>query len=300
MRFPFGEWLSGRFAPFLLQCAFACGTIKYQVTDADTEGSFQVENCLVFFDADGTLLFFNRFVSPRTAEQVNRLRSAGHRVFINSGRSRALIGPELTDLIPFDGFVCGSTYVEYHGEILHAKRLDVETVRAVCRFCMENGVRGVLEGEREVYSVCGGVFYKTADITLDITDRLDEYMADPDEMRLTKVTFSRPLTPDEAALFPALRIINFEYKDPCSEGILAGYTKAFGMELLAKKFSVPRERIVAFGDSVNDIEMLQYAGTSVIMQSADHLLDAFATFRTESDAEGVAEGIEKLFFKERL
>ena len=37
----------------------------------------------------------------------------------------------------------------------------------------------------------------------------------------------------------------------------------------------------------------------MIMQTADHLLDVFATFRTESDVEGVAEGIEKLFFKER-
>lgn len=254
-----------------------------------------MENCLVFFDVDGTLLFRNNYISPRTIAQINRLRGAGHRIFINTGRCRALIVPELTRSISFDGFVCGSTYVEYHGEVLHSKRIDPDTVRAVCAFCLERGVRGILEGERQVYSVGGSVFHKT----LDITDRLDEYMADPDEMRLTKVTFSRPLTPDEAAFFPALRIINFEYKDQYSEGILAGYTKAFGMELLAKRFSVPRERIVAFGDSVNDIEMLQYAGTSVIMQTADHLLDVFATFRTESDVEGVAEGIEKLFFKER-
>ena len=98
--------------------------------------------------------------------------------------------------------------------------------------------------------------------------------------------------------FPALRIINFG--DAYSEGILFGYTKAFGMELLSQKLSVPRARIVAFGDSVNDIEMLQYAKTGVIMKSSDPSLDVYAAFRAGSDEEGVAEGIEKLFFKEKL
>ncbi len=253
-----------------------------------------MEDCLVFFDVDGTLLFRNNYISPRTIAQINRLRGAGHRIFINTGRCRALIVPELTRSISFDGFVCGSTYVEYHGEVLHAKRIDPDTVRAVCAFCLENGVHGVLEGERQVYSVCGGVFHKT----LDITEHMEEYMADPDRMRLTKFTFSRALTPAEAARFPALRIINFG--DAYSEGILFGYTKAFGMELLSQKLSVPRARIVAFGDSVNDIEMLQYAKTGVIMKSSDPSLDVYAAFRAGSDEEGVAEGIEKLFFKEKL
>ena len=56
--------------------------------------------------------------------------------------------------------------------------------------------------------------------------------------------------------------------------------------------------IVAFGDSVNDIEMLKFAGKGVIMHSATAKLDEYAYLRTELDEGGVTEGIEKIFFGE--
>ena len=33
-----------------------------------------MEDCLVFFDVDGTLLFRNNYISPRTIAQINRMR----------------------------------------------------------------------------------------------------------------------------------------------------------------------------------------------------------------------------------
>ena len=70
------------------------------------------------------------------------------------------------------------------------------------------------------------------------------------------------------------------------------------MRLLCEKLSVSRENTVAFGDSVNDIEMLAYAGKGVVMHSAPAALDRYATLRADVDFGGVAFGIEKIFFGE--
>ena len=249
-----------------------------------------MEPCLVFLDVDGTLLFRGE-ICGKDVEALRRLGAAGHKIFINSGRSRAVLPKQLLDAVEFDGFVCGSTYVEYHGEVLHRVLVDDATVRAVCRYAKENGVRMLLEGETHAYGVYGGAFHAC----VDITDRLDTYLEEPSRMRVTKITFDRDLPPAVAETFSGIRVINF---GGYSEAIVRGYDKAFGMRFLGEKLGIPRENTVAFGDSVNDTEMLAYAGKSVIMHSAPASLDRYATLRADADFGGVALGIEKIFFGE--
>lgn len=250
-----------------------------------------MEKSLVFLDVDGTLLFGNTKISAADVDALRRLQAAGHKIFINSGRSRSIVPKALTEQVSFDGFVCGSTYIEYQGEVLHRKPVDDDTVRAVCRYAAEHGWGALLEGEVAAYGIHGGAFHPC----IDITDALDEYLREPSRMRVTKFTFTCDIAPEVAARFPGIRVINF---GGYSEGIVHGYDKAFGMRLLGEKLGVPRERMVAFGDSVNDVEMIDYAGVGVIMHSAPTLLDQYAALRVDKDFGGVALGIEKIFFGE--
>lgn len=251
-----------------------------------------MEQHLLFFDIDGTLLFRNKEYSEKNVDALLRLKAAGHKIFINSGRSRSIIPDILTDRIPFDGFVCGSTYVECGGEVLHRVIMDDDTIRAACRYAKENGWKLLLECEKSAYGINGGCFHDNT----DITDVLEEYLEEPSNMLVTKLTFGCDVPHEVSKDFHGIRIINF---GGFAEGIASGYDKAYGMKLLGKKFNVPRERIVAFGDSVNDNEMLRYAGKSVVMKSAPAAYDEFVTYRADSDFEGVADGINKLFFGEQ-
>ena len=45
----------------------------------------------------------------------------------------------------------------------------------------------------------------------------------------------------------------------------AGTSKGMGMLKIAKKYGIPEEKICAFGDSYNDIDMLQKAGLGIAM-----------------------------------
>lgn len=245
-----------------------------------------MEKHLVFFDVDGTTLHNNTEIREADVEAMRRLKQAGHMLFLNTGRSRAVLPDALLQAVEFDGFVCGSTYVEYRGKVLHRACLDDETLRGFCLWAKESGVALLLEGETAAYGIHGGCFHPC----IDITEALEACMEEPSTLRITKITADCKIPTRVSSRFPNMRCINF---GAYSEQIVGGYDKAFGMRMLCEKTGVPKARTVAFGDSVNDIEMLDFAAKGVIMPEAPATLEAHAHFRAT-----VAEGIEQIFFGE--
>jgi Cof subfamily protein (haloacid dehalogenase superfamily) len=72
-------------------------------------------------------------------------------------------------------------------------------------------------------------------------------------------------------------------------------SKAAGLDKLARIHGLSHEQIMVVGDNFNDLEMLEYAGTSVIMGNADRSLlerEEFYTTLTNNE-DGVAAAIEK-------
>ena len=74
-----------------------------------------------------------------------------------------------------------------------------------------------------------------------------------------------------------------------------GADKGNALRLIAEKCSIPREAVLAVGDSMNDVSMLNWAGYPVAMNNADSKLKEIAALVTEksNDEDGVAEMIER-------
>jgi hydroxymethylpyrimidine pyrophosphatase-like HAD family hydrolase len=65
--------------------------------------------------------------------------------------------------------------------------------------------------------------------------------------------------------------------------------------MLGTRLKIPRDAIIAFGDSANDLEMLTYAGTGVAMGNASAAAKAAADRVTGTNNEdGVASVIEEV------
>lgn len=62
---------------------------------------------LIFFDIDGTLMGASRKVTEKNEEAIHELRKNGHKVFLCTGRSPASIDQSLID-IGFDGVVASA------------------------------------------------------------------------------------------------------------------------------------------------------------------------------------------------
>ena len=63
---------------------------------------------LIFFDIDGTLIDEKERRMPESArEAIARARENGHICMINTGRTKRLVGKDITGLTEFDGLLLG-------------------------------------------------------------------------------------------------------------------------------------------------------------------------------------------------
>lgn len=79
----------------------------------------------------------------------------------------------------------------------------------------------------------------------------------------------------------------------CIDILRSGIHKAWGLQELLKRWDIKAEEIMAFGDSENDVEMLQLAGIAYAMENADDKAKAVATdFAPSNSQAGVYQVLE--------
>ena len=81
--------------------------------------------------------------------------------------------------------------------------------------------------------------------------------------------------------------------------IIPGVHKANGLRILQERWGIKNHEVVAFGDSGNDIEMLQHAGFGFAMANAAAPVKAVAGYRApHNNEEGVLHIIDKVLNRE--
>ena len=73
-----------------------------------------------------------------------------------------------------------------------------------------------------------------------------------------------------------------------------GYSKATGIERMCRETGVEQRYTMGFGDSTNDLPMLDYTAVSVAMGNSDPVLFDRVDYVTASVKE---DGIEKALYK---
>jgi Cof subfamily protein (haloacid dehalogenase superfamily) len=76
-------------------------------------------------------------------------------------------------------------------------------------------------------------------------------------------------------------------------------SKGAGVAAAAAELGIARAEVMAVGDNLNDLEMLHYAGTSVIMANAQASLHAVERFQVTAtnDEDGVALAVERFILR---
>ncbi|MFP3488979.1 HAD-IIB family hydrolase, partial [Staphylococcus sp. SIMBA_130] len=74
-----------------------------------------------------------------------------------------------------------------------------------------------------------------------------------------------------------------------------GGSKAKGIEAMIDHLGFKRENTYAFGDALNDIEMLKFAGTGVAMGNGYDEVKEVADYITDPvDQNGIQKGLKKV------
>ncbi len=226
-----------------------------------TDHKFQAPSkgeCAVFFDLDGTLLSSDGKISPNVRREIERVKALGHKIFINTGRSKAHLPSGIADDPLFDGLICGSAYIEKDGRILMNKTLSRAAKEDILRFADKTGVPIIFEGVKKDYLY---LFEKTPNnLCIGIDISREDFLRESEEV--TKMTFCRVITDIDTSDITTLRVIKFR---TYGEGIIHGCDKARAMGILLAELGIPKDRIISFGDSENDVEMLKASGIAVVM-----------------------------------
>ena len=253
---------------------------------------------LLFFDIDGTLITDDqRKVFPADAKAaLQAARLAGNLVFINTGRVRCNVNEILSET-KFDGMVCGcGTYIEYHGEVLLHRTIPKERCRELALFCRECRLQCFFE----YADFCG--YDPEVDLPYirpvveDMERKGYTFMNDisGEDFRFDKFSGWYDETSD-VERFRRETAGEFKYIDR-GPGFFEveprGFSKASGMQFLLEYFDLPFSCSYAFGDSNNDLEMLQYAAHSVCMEQGSELCRRQAEFVTTGvEQEGIRKAL---------
>ena len=253
----------------------------------------------VFFDIDGTLWDFHMQVPPSTVRAIQALRDNGNYAFICSGRSRAAIqAKELLEDITFDGILAGcGTYIEYEGEVVYERKLSKEELVTLLEVFGKYKTPVVLEGKQYLYADMGQ-FQDNAYITrlkellgesfVPLPKEVDGYDANKMTVYFTQGDFE-----------DVKKTLSGKYELLCHtpevfEILPGGFSKAKGIQWICDYLGIAHEDTYAFGDSVNDLEMLRYVEHGIAMGNATKVAKEAADYvTTDIWADGIQEGLKR-------
>ncbi len=251
---------------------------------------------IVFFDIDGTLLDHDKKIPESTKYAVSMLKKSGVDVAIATGRAPFMF-EDIREELGIDSFISfNGQYVVYKGEIIYANPLNQDVLMRIDKYAAANshplvfldheGMKANVKHHSHIAESIGS------------TLKMEHPQFDPDYYKHRDIyqalLFS---TREEQHLyegrFDGIKFIRWHEK---SQDILpAGGSKAKGIEVFIERIGIPQNRVYAFGDALNDLEMLRYAGCGVAMGNAMAEVKEAASHVTRDVAEdGILHGLKMI------
>lgn len=257
---------------------------------------------LIVLDLDGTLLTDNQTISEKTKNTLIKAKEAGHQVMIATGRpfrASELYYKELnltTPIVNFNGALIhhpkNKSWEPIHSPI--NKNVVYDVVDSVDKYQYENIIAEVLD---DVYlhvedELMMNIF-KMGNPQVTIGNLKGNLTTDPTSLLIHSKESNVPLIRKHLEEVHAELIEHRRWGAPFHiiEIVRKGLNKAVGISRIAKEMNIPRERIIAFGDEDNDLEMIDYAGVGVAMANGIDKLKNIANEVTLSNNE---DGIAKI------
>lgn len=267
---------------------------------------------MIALDLDGTLLTTDKVLTERTKTALQRAIDKGIVVLPATGRPLAGIPQEILEFpgIRYAITANGARIVDVREErTLYEKKVSYENGRKVLEICgkydvlLEIYYDGVGYAEESALKRVGdympmasmaAYIRNTRKPVRDIMEMYDRCRKPTDKVQA--------IFTSEEERKKAWKEVEDHVPDIEITGALCnnievnarGVNKGKGILILGEILGIKKEAIMAFGDGLNDIAMLQAAGMGIAMDNAAEAVRAAADAITLSnDEEGVAAAIER-------
>lgn len=254
----------------------------------------------VFFDIDGTLYNPAIGVPDSTIKGIKELKQKGHLAFISTGRARAMIPQDLVDL-GFDGVLaaCG-TYVEYEGRVIYNIDLEKSIGDNIISILKKHNIFFILEGQDYLYMDYNEDFegdkFSVKKFKGAFGDKIKPVTGSELDYHFNKITCK---TNENSNFKEAYKTIE-KYFDcifhnaQFIELVPKGFSKVKGIEAIIEHLNIDVENTYAFGDSLNDIDMLNYVKYGIAMGNSSPEVLEIANHKTDTiENDGIYKGLKE-------
>lgn len=255
------------------------------------------EPAVLFFDVDGTLTSFDpddmtdkdfNAIHPSKAvvDAFGRLRNAGHRAFICTGRPLWLVADGLRALNPAGIVAMAGATLEVEGRVVHEDCFDEDIVEELARRITVAGGEALFETNGATYSLEPVGVEQSFLLGAGVVHGVDQMRIDG-RLRVGKVCINAydlaRVANDDGFIEREFELCNTggQNRELSPKGIDKGVGVARALEYLGRTGNA---RTFGFGDSGNDLGMLAAVETAVAMGNAMPEVKAVADYVTDDVA----------------
>lgn len=230
---------------------------------------------VLFFDIDGTLIDTQggAFKIPEGAKRkMKELQEQGDLLFIASGRPYAFIPKELSDF-GFDGMIlCNGAHVELQGKIIYHQPIKTNLLKELINKLNRNNFEYIIETKR--YAYLNPKFNALNDFFMSCNINENYLCKDfnEDEVLSECLKLEANIPVNCHKMIEEMIEEDFSHDKHGTDNAFEIYSnvisKAMGMRKVIDYFNLDIEKSYAFGDGLNDIEMIKMAGNGIAMGNA--------------------------------
>ncbi len=263
---------------------------------------------LIAMDMDGTLTNSQKEISEETKQALIKVEKLGVKLVLASGRPTPGLFKEAKELKmdQYGGYLLsfnGANVKEYpsmkviYNNVINKKYIlpIINNAKALNLGIMTYDENNIVIDNPKTYKV--EYEQKITNMNIKEVDDLRTYVDYEPNKFLLSVPKEYIKTQLEEFKLPFGDCLSIYTSAPFYiEVVSKGINKAEGLKSIVERLEISNKDIIAFGDEMNDLAMLQYAGWGVAMKNAVKPVKLIADEVTDSnDEDGIAKSLYKIF-----
>lgn len=237
---------------------------------------------IIFFDIDNTLYLTEQQVIPKsTIKALSRLKQQGIMIAIATGRTLTVLPEAIQELIAQNGIdlvvAINGQLIQHQGKVLTSFPLAKQQVIALVNQLNQHHIAHALVSDNGIWVGLLNNNLREATASVAVSYHANQYCPEDQNVYQILAFYPEQLDNQIHAMLPeTLKTVRWHRVGV--DILPKNGSKARGIETALTTLGLQWHETMAFGDGLNDIEMIQAAGYGIAMGNSEPALKKVADY----------------------